>query len=866
VAKGRVIPQMFDVRPVDKTGNLDWGKINRVKKSIQTRDFNFSEKLENSNHAHSDLPTKQSIRITTISRGLEFRLAAEPVVAENKKENSIWLKKKKNLLTEKNQYLRKIKFETAKQKKEENKQLVLAKKISLKERKKELREAEKNEKLQIKAEIKLHKECLILERKNLRLEEKLEKENQKRQKNIQKKTQPGYFYWKDLFVSVDYFSYNTKQSSLAFVMATLFLAIGIGGASFVYKGLNVKGSVLGVSQDGYESLTAAINDISSQNFDSSSENFTQAFEYFSQASDEMDQMGTLLNEGSRFFPYISKLSSGKNILEAGSHLSLAGKHMNGVVKEISIVKNPLEGKENISFLELFKKVQKDMNFADQELRLAFENIEKVKINDLPEDMQDKFLILREQLPRAINLSGNFLQNSDILLDLLGNNGSRKYLFLFQNNNEMRPTGGFIGSYGLLDISQGNIRNFFIDGIFNPDGQLKEKIIPPKPIQKISAAWSLHDSNWFPDFPTSAKEAILFYEKTGGPTVDGVITFTPVILQKLLEITGPIEMPEYGVILDSNNFVEKTQYEVEEDYDRQENKPKKILSDLAPLILDQIVNSKNPETFFRSIKVFLGGLEEKHILIYSENKELQKIISENTWSGEILKSKKDYLSVINTNINGYKTDGVIEEKIEHKAEIAEDGSIVDTVSITRKHNGGNTQYEWWNKVNANYMRVYVPEGSRLLEVNGQTWEINEPVLDYDKLGFKKNKLIQQEEDGMEIDPNTGTRIYQENGKTVFANWTYVSPQETMTITYKYILPFKIFPAIFNSDKQVDSYFLVAQKQSGSVGSDFATEIHFPSTYSVRWKSSENIQANLNVLKLTDKLNIDRFMGVVFEKNK
>ncbi|HBR71357.1 MAG TPA: hypothetical protein DEA27_00930, partial [Candidatus Moranbacteria bacterium] len=167
----------------------------------------------------------------------------------------------------------------------------------------------------------------------------------------------------------------------------------------------------------------------------------------------------------------------------------------------------------------------------------------------------------------------------------------------------------------------------------------------------------------------------------------------------------------------------TQNKVEKDYDKKENKPKKILSDLAPMILDRIVKTRDIETVSKVAQVFLESLNEKHILIFSENRDLQEIISKRGWSGEILDTEKDYLSVINTNINGYKTDGVIEEKIEHKAEIQNDGSIIDTVAITRKHNGGNTDYEWWNKVNANYMRVYVPRGSQLLEVEGQTREIN-----------------------------------------------------------------------------------------------------------------------------------------------
>jgi hypothetical protein len=179
----------------------------------------------------------------------------------------------------------------------------------------------------------------------------------------------------------------------------------------------------------------------------------------------------------------------------------------------------------------------------------------------------------------------------------------------------------------LDIAgDGRIRNFFVDGIFNPDGQLTDKIIPPKPIQKISAAWSLHDSNWFPHFPLSAQKAISFYEKTGGPTVDGVVTLTPTVMQKLMKVTGPIYMEEYDVELTSENFIKKIQYEVEEDYDKEDNRPKKILSDLAPIVLDRLLSSGDPETISETIKILGEALNEKHILIYSSNEELQQIIS------------------------------------------------------------------------------------------------------------------------------------------------------------------------------------------------------------------------------------------------
>ena len=667
------------------------------------------------------------------------------------------------------------------------------------------------------------------------------------------------------FNNITNLDFTLRKAAFSFATVSLVLLCLVGSVVYIKKGIGIKGKVLGTSDEAYSSLTLAMKNAAGQDFDKSGEDFTSAYEKFSQASQDIDGLGSVLVGTSRFVPFASKLSSGKYTVEAAKHLAKAGQEMNEIAKSVSSLDpGKTEGQKEGSFLEIVSSIQQHGAVAHSELMEAKKDLDKVNADDIPEDKRDKFIQLKENLPMITESLGVLIDNGEILSDLFGANGPRKYLFLFQNNNEMRATGGFIGSYGLLDISQGRVQNFFIDGIFNPDGQLVEKIVPPKPIQKMSAAWSLHDSNWWPDFPTSAREAIKFYEKTGGPTADGVITLTPTVMQKLLEITGPIEMSAYDVTLDSSNFVEKTQYEVEVDYDKEENDPKKILSDLAPIVLNKLLAARDAKTVSRVAKALSDALSEKHIMLYSENKHFQEMISKQGWSGEILQSQRDYVSVINTNINGYKTDGVVKEKIEHSAQIQNDGSVVDTVTITRKHEGGNSEYEWWNKVNADYMRVYVPKGSELLEVSGQTREFNEPPLDYDALGFKRDSLVEKEEKSMSVDEINGTRTYEENEKTVFANWTYVSPQETVVITYKYKLPFKLFQIATGKGPQVDAYSLVAQKQSGSVGSQFVSRVAYPQEYELAWKSQDDMLQENGVLKNETVLDTDRFFGVVFKK--
>ncbi|TAK96477.1 DUF4012 domain-containing protein [Patescibacteria group bacterium] len=664
---------------------------------------------------------------------------------------------------------------------------------------------------------------------------------------------------KFLFPSEIYLRLSPIKKLVPFLLLGLLLMGSVWGFALVGRGMFIKGKVMNASYEALENLNRALSALQAGNFVVSSNDLTAASDRFAAASAELDSMGKFFIFTSKYIPFVSQLSTGKHAVEIGKHVSAAGAHLVAAAGEISRLQ---EGEGKASLLELFQAVEGELRQAQTELTAANEHVDNVNIDDIPEAQRSKFMEVKDKLPIITAGVDSFLNNSHIFVDLLGGNGPRKYLFLFQNNQEMRATGGFIGSYGLLDISDGHVRNFFIDGIFNPDGQLKDWIVPPRPIQKISTNWSLHDSNWFPDFPMSAKEAIVFYEKTGGPTVDGVITVTPTVMERLLKITGPIEMSAYGVTLTADNFVAETQQEIEVDYDKQRNQPKKILSDLAPLVFDRLLSSRDLKTALGAANALVQALNEKHILLFAyQNNQLQQLISTQGWSGEVRATPRDYLSVVNTNINGFKTDGVIEESIDHVAEIQEDGSIIDTVTVTRHHTGGQTPYDWWNRVNPDYLRVYVPQGSKLLTAEGYTREANEPRVDYAALGFKRDPWVEREEQNMTIDKTTGTRIYDDAGKTVFANWAYVSPQETVEIRYSYLLPFRI-AVTEDAEKLAGSYSLLAQKQSGSLGSRFTTKLSYPSSLKSVWVSSDQLQVTENALQWETDMAVDRFWGTTF----
>jgi hypothetical protein len=830
-----ILPQMFDVKPVKPDGSLDLGKIKKLRRTIALS----NRKLHSKNTSIS----KNILRLTDVMRPKTYPAhksqakVAEPVQTQNfsSRQDPIQFQSKPEIFNEyfnvyPEPYFSKPEFFSQKSLEYAPEKRILKKRARKFSLKKKL------------GSIKLFAEKIIPDFSKLKI------------RKIQER---------DAGQKISPFSRFSYAASFSTIL--LFFSCSIPVFSYVQKAIDTKTSLVSTANLALGQLAEAKNNLGSSQFDKAAVDFSESYQILSDASNDIDKIGGNFSEILRFVPGISRLASADYIISAGKHFSLAGKNLAESAKSLDAISNPLDIENKTdqpSLTDLFLNLQGGIQKSSGELSAAQDDLDKVNLDDLPPETKDKFAELKSKLPLVNSSLKNFLDYSQIFLDVLGYNGPRKYLFLFENNQEMRPTGGFIGSYGILDVGNGRVKKLFVDDIYNPDGQLKARVIPPAPIQKMSAVWTMHDANWFPDFPTSAEKVAWFYEKTGGPTVDGVIAITPELLEDLLKVTGPIDMSEYGKTVDADNFTEVTQQEVEVDYDKDLNQPKKFVADLTPKILDKVMSKRGIVPMMQTLKAFNTALSEKHLLLYSRNFNIQKLITNQKWSGEILRADKDFLSVINANINGYKTDGVIDETIDHKSEIQNDGSIVDTVSITRKHNGGNKEYDWWNKVNGDWMRVYVPKDAKLLSVSGQTRETVSPALDYVSLGFKKDPQVQAEEDSTRVDDQSGTKIYDENNKTVFANWVYVSPGESTTITYKYALPFKLsFDALHHP---ADSFSVLYQKQSGSVGSKLLSQVILPDSMKTIWRWPNDLKQDGSAFKMETTLDTDKFLGMAMEK--
>jgi hypothetical protein len=169
------------------------------------------------------------------------------------------------------------------------------------------------------------------------------------------------------------------------------------------------------------------------------------------------------------------------------------------------------------------------------------------------------------------------------------------------------------------------------------------------------------------------------------------------------------------------------------------------------------------------------------------------------------------------------------------------------------------------VNADYLRVYVPKGSKLISADGMTREFPEPPLDYAALGFRRDPDIVQEEEGMTIDETTGTRISEDSEKTVFGNWVYVSPGESVTVRYEYELPFTVALDLHDAEPAA-SYSVLYQKQSGTKGASLSARIRYPESLQPVWQTPRNLIPYQRTFEAKTTLDKDFYWGAVFGKSR
>ena len=422
------------------------------------------------------------------------------------------------------------------------------------------------------------------------------------------------------------------------------------------------------------------------------------------------------------------------------------------------------------------------------------------VGELRQALQDGKALLAEHLP--------WLQLAPYLA---GQVSDGRFLLILQNNDELRPTGGFIGNYGLLELHNGQVVNLEAHDSYHLDMPAQDyfKPAPPAELNKYLGVkqWFLRDANWSPDFPTTARQVRYFYQeqtkainKTAtAERIDGVIAITPAIVEDLLGLVGPITVEDQTY--NQQNFVELLQYRVEMSYDNYgvtSWNRKAVINDVIRELEKRLL-ALPASRWTEVARIVTKNLERKNILLYSDNQAVQQWLVQQNWAGQARSVDGDYLWVIDANLAAFKTDAVVDKQINYRL-YQSDGQWLAELRLIYKHNGG---FDWRTTRYQTYTRVYAPLGSQLIS----------------QAGYK--------------DAATTT---QELGKTVFGGFIVVEPKKTKEIKLVYRLSDSVVKLL-----EQNRYELLLQKQPGRQRTSLSLELNLPR--SVQRAYSEQLPLNI-----------------------
>ncbi|MEA3357117.1 MAG: DUF4012 domain-containing protein [Patescibacteria group bacterium] len=475
---------------------------------------------------------------------------------------------------------------------------------------------------------------------------------------------------------------------------------------------------------------------------------------------------------------------------------------------------------NVTYIEL----------ANVEISLALEDFNSVDTSIFPrftqtffDDISHKTQTLNETLVTIKELAFH-------LPELLGKDGRKNYVVLFQNPMELRSTGGWLTSYAILGIEHGQIRTMTVDDVYNADGQLETTISPPESMAQALdiSEWNLSLSNWSPDFSEAADSAEYFLKLENIISgADGVIAVDLEFVRELIDVWGQIDVPGETESITKDNLYEKV-VEIHRAFTPGSTAKPVFLSNLANelmLKLFETSRSKWPEI----AQTMSSSLNEKHILVHIHNTQVNELLNSINWSGQ-MPDKTNFIYPVEWNWGGNKANHFLNRSVVVKSNITGRDSVQQTLIISYKNNSTINQYPEGDY--HNFIRIYFPEGISISRVEG----------------LEKSKLENNTVRNMDI----------------LSGWANVPVNSTKTLSVTYTLDrteVECFPVMINPNGTI-TYELNIIKQAGIQADPLTVEISYPA----EWIPSDltNVHRELNTLIRRTDLRTDKQILMQWEE--
>jgi hypothetical protein len=637
-----------------------------------------------------------------------------------------------------------------------------------------------------------------------------------------------------------------------FLVFAVLSSSAIGLFSIAERGRAAKDQLTQQAGDAKSQLSSAASALSQQDLETAIKEFSAASASFSQMEKNLSSLSTTLKALIALAPG-DPLGAASALAQAGVHLSNAGVHISEVVRQfgdvdLSLLSLPDQQKSSAgkTITTALHDGEQSFSLALQELEQGAALLETVDVESLPSSIRQDIEPVLQQVPSLASDLQKVHGLFGVLATIAGAERAMTYVIAFQNNNELRPTGGFIGALAFLKIQEGRVEKVDIKSVYDPAGQVKTQRRSPAGLNVVSKTFALQDGNWWGDFPTSSKALLNFFAETGDPKIDGVIALNPNVISQLLSITGPVTLDELALQVNEDNFVTEAQYEVP---DKDPEREKKFFPSFAQGLFSQLFALDRAE-WSDLASLLLGSIVKKDIQVFFADADAQALSQQLGSAGVFPESGVDLLADVQANIGGGKTDQFISEERELTVTV---GREIVRHELTVKVKDTRVE-QFKDRDNRRYHRLYVPSGSTLVEATGFDTDLKE-LIAYDCEQCVSDPMIASAEESADWEPLSNSLVYQEGDWQVFANWVTLRPGEERTLKLTYETPL----ASLSQDQKTMKLFF--WKQPGLADAPLDLQIKGTDGRAISYVTGGDDQHSAPVQRIM--LDQDRVIGIMFQ---
>jgi hypothetical protein len=475
------------------------------------------------------------------------------------------------------------------------------------------------------------------------------------------------------------------------------------------------------------------------------------------------------------------------------------------------------------------------------------------------------LLIEQYLDRLMPVMDDGLSVGLALPNLLGaaSDGPKTYLILAQNEDELRSTGGYLTAAGTLVMENGRVLNLRFSNSAELDNWAMPYPSAPWQLREYmdSPVLVLRDANWFTNFPTTASYAEFLYAYHDSRSVDGVIAFDQHMLMLVLQALGPLQVEGVPYLIDAENVATYMRsakslpqgQPVPEGWGRKE-----FMNKITSAIFAKVFQGGDI-SWEKLANALFQGLNERHILLVLDDPMLAPVIASHGWDGAVHPGVGDFLMVVDSNIGFSKTNAMVETDLTYDVNLTDPALPTSQLSVMHRNNSsadvvcipfdypmrsGEEDYAinacYWN-----YMRVYTPAGTILLDASPQVVSESGTMLNP---GVPGRVDVLAEKDEIK-------------GMQAFGTLMAIPGDEALTTGFHFGLPSTIVSGIPGSKSL--TYHLEVKKQPGTLAIPLTIRIHLPQGATIQSTSPDAIVQGNYVLFATN-LRIDQEFYIIFSQ--